>query len=634
MKNIFNKVPRWMVFQIDLFICLTSILFSYFVIFEFEFPQKAIKTFHYVIPVVVLVKAIFFYITKSYAGIIRYTSVTDAKRIFEALSYSFVVLIVINTVYKYQTEHPYFIPYRILIFDYVISLLSMSAFRLVTKIIYYEWKHFDAEKINVVIYGAGEAGTITKKTLSQDVGKNYNVVAFVDDDNTKQGKTIDGAKILSNEKLEDLITEKSVDELIIAIQNISIERKRKIIDTCLSYGIQVRNVPPVDKWINGELSFKQLKEVRIEDVLGRDEINVDINTISSQISSKVVMVTGAAGSIGSELARQLSTFSPKKLIILDQAESSLYDIELELRERYLKETSLKVILADVTNKERVEEVFQELQPNLIFHAAAYKHVPMMEQNPAEAIAVNVQGSKNIADMALKYGAEKFIMVSTDKAVNPTNVMGASKRIAEIYTQSLNMYVEEQGNQSTKFVTTRFGNVLGSNGSVIPRFRKQIAEGGPVTVTHPEITRYFRTIPEAVKLVLDAGAMGKGGEIFLFDMGKAIKIVDLAKKMIRLSGLTLGKDIQLIFTGLRPGEKLYEELLADQENTLPTHNSKIMVAQVRSYQYKEVAKLIDQLIACIGTCENDEIVRQMKALVPEFISKNSVYEKLDIHKTVS
>lgn len=615
-----------MVFQIDIIICITSIVFSYYVIFEFEFPTRVQSTFRYVIPIVIISKAIFFYITKSYAGIIRYTSVTDAKRIFEALSYSFLVLIAINTAYKYQTGEPFLIPYRILIVDYVISLLGMSAFRLIAKIIYYEWKHYDAEQVNVLIYGAGEAGTITKKTLSQDVGKNYNVVGFIDDDVTKKGKTIDGAKIFLKDKLEHLITEKNVDELIIAIQNISIEKKRGIIDTCLSFGLQVRNVPPVEKWINGELSFKQLKEVNIEDILGRDEISVDINTISDEISGKTVLVTGAAGSIGSELARQLSTFSPRRLIILDQSESSLYDIELELREKH-STTSLKVILADITFKDRVEEVFQEFKPQLIFHAAAYKHVPMMETNPAEAIAVNVQGTKNVADLALKYKAEKFVMISTDKAVNPTNVMGASKRIAEIYTQSLNSL----NTAKTRFVTTRFGNVLGSNGSVIPRFRKQIAEGGPVTVTHPEITRYFMTIPEAVKLVLDAGAMGKGGEIFLFDMGKAIKIADLAKKMIRLSGLSLGKDIQLIFTGLRPGEKLYEELLADQENTLPTHNSKIMIAKVRSYKYAEISSQIDELICCISSSEKEHIVRMMKQLVPEFKSKNSIYEKLDIQK---
>lgn len=618
-----------MVLQIDLFICLASIVFSYFVIFEFSFPQKVLDTFAFVIPTVIFIKAIFFFITKSYAGIIRYTSVTDAKRIFEALTYSFIVLVTVNYAYEYQTKANYFIPYRILIFDYVISLLAMSAFRLVTKIVYYEWKHYDAERINVIIYGAGEAGTITKKTLSQDVGKNYNVIGFIDDDHTKQGKTIDGAKIFAYDKLENLIPDKEVDELIIAIQNIGIERKRSIIETCLSFGIQVRNVPPVDKWINGELSFKQLKEVRIEDVLGRDEISVDINTISQEISNKTVLVTGAAGSIGSELARQLSKFSPRRLIILDQAESHLYDIELELREKF-PSTSLKVILADITSKNRLNDVFIEFKPDLIFHAAAYKHVPMMELNPAEAIAVNVQGTKNLADIAIKHGVEKFVMVSTDKAVNPTNVMGASKRIAEMYCQSLN----GSANCNTRFITTRFGNVLGSNGSVIPRFRKQIAEGGPVTVTHPEITRYFMTIPEAVKLVLDAGAMGKGGEIFLFDMGKAIKIADLAKKMIRLSGLTLGKDIQLIFTGLRPGEKLYEELLADQENTIPTHNPKIMIAKIRSYEFEAINFQINQLIDCIATCDKEHVVTLMKQLVPEFKSKNSIYEKLDIQKSAS
>ena len=387
------------------------------------------------------------------------------------------------------------------------------------------------------------------------------------------------------------------------------------------YNTKVLNVPPVTNWINGELSFKQIKKVQIEELLEREPIQLDKEDIQLQLTGKVILVTGAAGSIGSEIVRQLIRFHPKNIILLDQAESPLYDMEMELHDKY-KLQPYEIVMGDIRNKERMENVFRTFHPQIVFHSAAYKHVPMMENNPSESILTNVLGTKTIADLSVEYKVEKFVMVSTDKAVNPTNVMGASKRIAEIYTQSLNK------TSATKFITTRFGNVLGSSGSVIPRFRQQIESGGPVTITDPEITRYFMTIPEACQLVLEAGTMGKGGEIFIFDMGDSVKIYDLAVKMIKLSGLVLDKDIRIVYTGLRPGEKLYEELLADHENTLPTHHNQILIAKVKEYDFDSVSNSINDLITLFDKQDNNSIVKKMKELVPEYKSNNSIYVSLD------
>jgi FlaA1/EpsC-like NDP-sugar epimerase len=382
-------------------------------------------------------------------------------------------------------------------------------------------------------------------------------------------------------------------------------------------------VPPVSDWINGELSYRQMKGINIDDLLGREPINLNAESISKKIKNKTVLVTGAAGSIGSELTKQISSYAPKQLLLIDNAESPLYELEVELKEK-LKLENFEVILCDVREQQRMEKVFSSFKIDMVFHAAAYKHVPMMEKNPAEAISVNVQGTRIAADLAVKYGVKEFVMISTDKAVNPTNVMGASKRIAEIYTRSL---AHKESNK-TLFVTTRFGNVLGSNGSVIPFFKKQIESGGPVTVTHPEITRYFMTIPEAVQLVLEASAMGKGGEIFVFDMGKSVKIADLARKMIQLYKLTIDKDIKIVYTGLRPGEKLFEELLNNEENTLPTHHPQILIGKVKEYEFTQVSKDVDELIQLMETQDNQRIVTKMKLMVPEFISNNSEFEALD------
>ncbi|MBQ4230323.1 MAG: polysaccharide biosynthesis protein, partial [Salinivirgaceae bacterium] len=395
----------------------------------------------------------------------------------------------------------------------------------------------------------------------------------------------------------------------------------------IAHNVEVRTIPEVTSWVNGELSVNQLKKFKIEDLLERPEIHIDQDDMNRNLSGKVIMVTGAAGSIGSEIVRQLTKFNPKTIILFDCAESPLYDIELEIREEY-KFSNIEIVIGDVRDKVLVEQVFDRYKPEIVYHAAAYKHVPMMENHPSEAVITNVMGSKILADTAVRHNVGKFVMISTDKAVNPTNVMGASKRIAEIYTQSLN----NTENVNTQFITTRFGNVLGSNGSVIPRFRKQIENGGPITVTDPEITRFFMTIPEACQLVLIAGNMGKGGEIFIFDMGQPVKIAKLAEKMILLSGLKVGDDIEIKYTGLRPGEKLYEELLATKENTIPTENKQIMVAKVRVYDHSEVAKPIEHLIEIAPNRNDMEIVAEMKKIVPEFVSNNSVFEKLDKQNT--
>jgi FlaA1/EpsC-like NDP-sugar epimerase len=497
----------------------------------------------------------------------------------------------------------------------------MITFRMLVKVAYLEFQHPTREKVNVIIFGAGEAGITTKAVLERDAGTKYKVLAFIDDSTQKIGKKLEGIDILGPDKLENLLATNTIANVILSSQHVDPDRKQKLVDLCLAMNVKVMSVPPMIKWINGELSFKQIKKINIEDLLEREEIKLDILRIKSELAGKNILISGAAGSIGSEIARQVAKFYPDKLILVDQSETALHYLELEFHEQF---PDIDVIfkIGDVCNMSRMDVIFQEFKPDIVYHAAAYKHVPVMENNPSEAILTNVEGTKVLADLSVTYGVKKFIMISTDKAVNPTSVMGASKRIAEIYAQSMNK------KNVTRFVTTRFGNVLGSNGSVIPLFHSQIEKGGPVTITHPDITRYFMTIPESCQLVLEAGSMGKGGEIFIFDMGQSVKIVDLAKKMIRLSGLTLGKDIQIKYTGLRPGEKLYEELLNKEENTLPTHHPQILIARVKEYDPETISSSIQELIAIASIGSNKDIVCKMKNMVPEFISQNSVFEQLD------
>lgn len=623
-----SHAPRWLVLSIDLIICMAAFFMAYILRFNFQISGEEVQQALHLAPFVLIIRAVSFYLTKTYAGIVRYTGTQDAVRIFIALTSGTIVLIAANLV-NFFASNEVMIPSSIIIIDYLICMISMTSSRLAYKILYQQIRSESPKKTNVVVYGAGQSGIITKRTLDQDNKVNYKVIAFVDDSSEKAGKRIDGVPIFGGAELRNVIERNKVDELVISIQNISKARKRDIIETCLSYDIKVKNVPPVERWINGELNYRQIKKVNIEDLLERDPIELDKLAMSNILRGKVVLVTGAAGSIGSEIARQVLSFYPKKIILLDQAETPLYELEKELFEkfRHNKEilSSYEICVGDIKNVNKLRRLFEKNRPNVVFHAAAYKHVPLMEQNPTAAVATNVLGTKILADTAVEFETERFVMVSTDKAVNPTNVMGASKRIAEIYVQSLSY---SHVNTATKFITTRFGNVLGSNGSVIPHFRKQIADGGPITVTHPEITRYFMTIPEACQLVLEAGNMGEGGEIYLFDMGQPVRIVDLAKKMIKLSGLTLGKDIQIEYIGLRPGEKIAEELLADSENTTPTHHPKITIAKIKPFEYGMVSEVISELITLLADEDNEDMVRKMKQIVPEFISNNSVYEALD------
>ena len=616
------NLPRWSILLIDLFICAFSLTLAFFLRFNFKsIPQSELENFPLIYSVVLTVRLVSFIISKTYKGVVRYTGSKDASRIFLVVFSGSVVLYVVNIFTRQLMLGYYLIPHSVIIIDALVTVFIMISSRLAVKAIYFENKNPEKQKTQVVIYGAGESGIITKRTLDRDAAVRYKVVGFIDDDEKKKGRSLEGVFVYPTYKLTELIKEYEVESVIISIQHLSPQKKNVVIDQCLQLGVKVLNVPPVAKWINGELSFNQIKVINIEELLEREPIKLDNVLIHEQLNQKVVLITGAAGSIGSELARQCAKFNPMLLVLLDQAESPLYELELEFIE-HASYCKYEVVIGDVRNKERMRNVFNTFKPHIVLHAAAYKHVPMMENNPSESILTNILGTKTIADLAVDFGVQKFVMVSTDKAVNPTNVMGASKRIAEIYIQSLGKQFQ------TKFITTRFGNVLGSNGSVIPRFKKQIEQGGPITITHPEITRFFMTIPEACQLVLEAGSMGMGGEIFVFDMGKSVKIVDLARKMIKLSGLKEDTDIKIIYTGLRPGEKLYEELLASSENTLPTHHQQILIGKVREYEFAEVKRFIDELILLFNSQNNQLIVSKMKEIVPEFVSNNSVFQTLD------
>lgn len=616
-----KNTPRWLIFLLDLVIAGFAVILAYLLRFNFDIPPSELAPLPQIFLYMLLVRSASFVIARSYAGIIRYTSTGDALRVFATVLAGSIVFVLTNVGTFYLLGHFFFIPFSVIIIDFLATSFGMITFRLIVKLAYFEFNHPDGELVNVVIYGAGDAGITAKRTLDRDAGTKYKVVAFLDDNPGKQGKKLEGVDILAPEKLDRLLESKSISQIILAIIHFDPAKRQQLVDKCLDYGTKVLAVPPPIKWINGELSFNQIRTLNIEELLERDPIRLDEQQIGREIAGKTILVTGASGSIGSEIVRQVARYSPKLILLIDQAETPLHYLELESPE-YSKGSTVEFILCDICNQPRMHRIFETFKPDLIYHAAAYKHVPMMENNPAEAVMTNVLGTRIVADLAVAFHAAKFIMISTDKAVNPTNVMGASKRIAEMYVQAL----DKSG--QTRFITTRFGNVLGSNGSVIPLFKSQIAKGGPVTITHPEVTRFFMTIPEACQLVLEAGAIGKGGEIFIFDMGKPVKILDLAKKMIQLSGLTLGKDIQIRFTGLRPGEKLYEELLNANENTLPTHHPLIMIAKVRAYPHEEVFTGVTALTAMLPNRTNFEIVKKMKEMVPEYISQNSVFEQLD------
>ncbi len=622
-----NNTPRWLVLLIDLYIVGNTFFLAYFIRYNFN-PTNIWDHFNsdmlFVhLTVVLAVALVSFLIVGSYKGIIRRTGIRDAFHIFVA---STLILIFLATFLllkrKFGFNSLLDIPLSIIVIHFLLNVVVLIASRNLFKYLY-ELLMTDY-KINerILIYGAGQAGLITYAILKEDKENKVQVVGFIDDNKSKIGKQINGLKVFDGSLLDaEFINSKQINSIIIAIQHIKPVRLIEIVDQLSLLPTKVKIVPPVKDWINNDLKSHQIKQVRFEDLLGRDPIALDNPILKREFNQKVVLITGAAGSIGSEITRQVVNFKFAKIILIDQAESELYNLQ-----QYLKQQgyhNIFAIVADISNKSRINLIFKQYKPQIIFHAAAYKHVPLMEENPFEAIRVNVLGTKIVSDLSIKYKAEKFVMISTDKAVNPTNVMGATKRTSEMYINCMNK------TSATKFMITRFGNVLGSNGSVIPLFESQIKNGGPLTVTHKDITRYFMTIPEACQLVLEAGAMGEGGEIFVFDMGQSMKIFDLAKNMIRLSGLKYPEDIDIVFTGLRPGEKLYEELLSDDEQTIPTYHEKIKIAKINPINCEEVQTKIGNL--CQLYQKDDlELVALLKDIVPEYISNNSVFETLD-HK---
>ena len=618
------RTPRWIIIVIDLLIAAVSLMLSYLIRFDLNTEFSIIKTEWEVLSksilVYFLIKFLVFYALKIHKGLVRYTSTQDLRRILLASIIASLIFLILSLIRKKFLDDYYLFPMSILIMEFIFSLSFIVGSRFVIKLLYLESIKSKQTKENVLIYGAGTMGMITKRTIENDTRNNQVVLGFIDGNEKLVGNRIDGQQIYSPEKIIELQKQLSITSLIISIRNPAADQLKKVIENCFEAGIKVQKVPDPKTWVNGELSALQIVKIPIEDLLGRAPIALNQEKMQVNLSDKIILVTGAAGSIGSGLVLELLRYNPKKIILLDQAESPLYDLENHLRQIESK-TQLEFVIGDICSLERMQKLFETFFPQIIFHAAAYKHVPMMENNPSEAIQTNILGTKHLVDLACLHNVQKFIFISTDKAVNPTNVMGASKRIAEMYAQQKNKL------GATKFITTRFGNVLGSNGSVIPLFQKQIEKGGPVTVTDERVTRFFMTIPEACQLVLEAFAMGEGGEIFVFDMGESIKIIDLAKKMVQLSGLELDKDISIKIIGLRPGEKLYEELLADDENTMPTHHPKILIAKTRDNSSK-LSQEIDALTALFVQQDNKEIVRKMKEIVPEFISQNSTFEKLD------
>jgi FlaA1/EpsC-like NDP-sugar epimerase len=621
-------LPRWIVFFMDVFLTICSIVISYLIISSLRvnfyttldiFPRNSIK---------ILVNIIFFLIFKTYSGIIRHSTFLDGIKLLYATICSFFLLVIINySTYIYIGKKIYIIPS--LFIDFIITFSVLFLFRIFIKFLFENFvnEKGNANLVKAIVYGSDANAISVVNALRAEKPSRFKILGFVDKKNQHTSKRILDIPILnSRKKISVIMRSINANAIIFADKSLSKEEKLMIVDDCLEYNFQVFTAPTVANWEDQVELSKKVINFKIEDLLERNAIVLDNKLISKQLKNKTILITGAAGSIGSEIARQVINFNPKKIIILDQAETPLHHLKLEM-EKLFSEIKIKTVICDIRNKEALNQVFLKYKPQVVFHAAAYKHVPLMEDNPAQAIFVNIMGTKHTTDLSVEYGVESFVMISTDKAVNPSNVMGASKRIAEKYVQSL-FFNSNTSENATKFITTRFGNVLGSNGSVVPLFKNQIASGGPITITHPDIIRYFMTIPEACQLVLEAGSMGRGGEIFIFDMGKPVKIIDLANKMIRLAGLVPNKDIEIKIVGLRPGEKLYEELLNDTSKTLPTHHEKIMIAEELKDDFETLMIEISELITIAHTYNNQEIVAKMKLIVPEFKSMNSDFESLD------
>ncbi len=618
-------LPRWLVLIFDLAIVLFSWVIAFHLRFNFHVTE-VLNSIHPLHPAVIVPVSVFcFWKHNSYAGILRHSTTRDVMRIISSMACIGIILTVISLAGRYLNAPPFLIlPASVIIMMVFLTGSLMILSRVVAKLIFQHYNRNTNEEKKVIIFGAGQMGQITRNALIMDSSENIKIACFIDDNPSLHRKYIAGIPVYSLEKaFDEIVTGQNIAELIFAVDDskISPSRKRQVTDRCLQSRLEVKEVPPFSSWVEGKLMVKAIRRIHIEDLLGRDAIHLNRERIIEGLKESTVLVTGAAGSIGSEIVRQLISFRVNHVILLDKAESDLFNLEQELLAQN-HTPNFEVVVGDVTNEEKMRKIFELYHPTIVFNAAAYKHVPLMEKFPAEALRVNVGGTKILANLAGEYGVDKFVFISTDKAVNPTNVMGASKRISEVYIQSL----AQSGRYKTKFITTRFGNVLGSNGSVVPLFKKQIEKGGPVTVTHKDITRYFMTIPEACQLVLEAGFMGKGGEIFVFDMGEPVKIYHLAEKMISLSGFTPHKDIAIKVTGLRPGEKLYEELLDNHEKLMPTHNDKIMIGRVRPHDHDVVSYQVSQLLRNIDRKKNTMIVTEMRFIVPEFNPANLLYKR--------
>lgn len=623
LRTLNKYASKWIVLFVDLGLMVLSFFFAYAIRFnaslDFELSNLLSQ-----LSLVVLLALFSFMTVGSYKGIIRHTGTKDAFNVFVGVSIYTIALSTSLLLNEVVGLVPNFnIPISIILIHFLLATFVLIISRFMFKA-FYELLSTSLKSItNVLIYGADDSGMITYAALNKDRRNNFEVRGFIDDNPNKINKKIDRIKIYNPVKITaEFIEKNDIKEIIFSMPRLRSSRLLELTDRFLDLNVKVKTVPALAKWIEGNLQANQIKQVNIDDLLDRDQITINNPIVKSKVNNKVVLVTGAAGSIGSEISRQLASYEVKQIILIDQAESPLYDLQQELWQN--GHYNFVAIVSDVRDKLKLERIFKKYQPDRVFHAAAYKHVPLMEKSPYEAIKINVLGTKNVADLALLYNIERFVMVSTDKAVNPTNVMGASKRIAELYIGCLSKKATK-----TKFTITRFGNVLGSNGSVIPLFKKQIENGGPLTVTHKEITRYFMTIPEACSLVLEAGTMGKGGEIYIFDMGKSVKIFDIAKRMIYLSGLKYPEDIDIKITGLRPGEKLYEELLADGENTIPTYHEKIMIAKTTEVDEINTKESIEALASNFKKLNNSQVVKLMKQIVPEYLSQNSEFEELDL-----
>ncbi|MEA5082218.1 MAG: nucleoside-diphosphate sugar epimerase/dehydratase [Dysgonamonadaceae bacterium] len=621
-----NRVlSRFSIFVIDTLMIMFSCFMMYLVRYGFvELTPEVRGDGITLVMILIFVNAITFMLFRTSSGILRFSSFSDLMRIAYSLILGYGIAYLGIIILK-GSQPGFHLDDVTFISIFFLNLFLMIFSRILTKEVYEFITGRNVKPVNVFIYGTKEAGISVAKAMKGNSEFNYRVLGFISDESQMVGKELMGITIYANnENIFRTLESKDVQTIIVSPQQMEEIKNSDLLSNFVDHNISLLTTVPLNEWNGMIMSKEQLKDVQIEDLLPREPIHVNMLKIASNIEGKRVMVTGAAGSIGSEIVRQVANFNPYSIILIDQAETPLHDMRLELKEKW-RDLRAEVIVADVSNASRMERIFSRTRPQYIFHAAAYKHVPMMEDNVSESVQTNILGTKIMADLAVKYNADKFVMVSTDKAVNPSNVMGCSKRICEIYVQSLAKHIGKSGKKTTQFITTRFGNVLGSNGSVIPLFREQIKHGGPVTVTHPEIIRYFMTIPEACQLVLEAGAMGKGGEIYIFDMGKPVKILDLAKRMIRLSG---SKNIKIEFTGLRHGEKLYEELLNIAEHTKPTYHEKIMIADVREYEYEEVNRKVDTLIHASYEYDDMRTVKRMKEIVPEFLSINSPFEAVD------